>query len=648
MMDSQQKNNFDNKLFGFAINAVFTNDATKLSDCLDKISSQDLLIPLLRTAMIQPHKKTLWYQQLLMKWDELGNPGLKPNALQKQIHIISDHTCEPIEVFLRTKLATVGINSKVTFSDFDSVESECLNQDSNAFSEEVDYAALLLSTHWLEKFFPLSGLSERGNIQNAINTLDAILNSLASGGKQVIVCEFLPPSINPPCAKTSLDNQVGVLAGIAEINAFLRSRATALLSVIDLPSAIFYVNGAQALSELHFVRAKMPYSQTGFAALGKAVGSCIASLSGNTTRAVVFDLDNTIWGGVLGEVGERGIVTGRHSPEELGYYRLQEYLNGLASCGIILGVASKNNPESISVFEDNPDLAFTPKSISAYQIHWEPKSSSMSELSMEFGFGTEYFLFIDDNIFELAEVLLVHPYIDVLLSSEDPVETLCLLGSYSLFQGEHLTTADLLRNEHFSSLKASENTREKFHSYEDYLESLGIKLRVEHLNEENQDRVVQLIQKSNQFNLTTQRYNLNELEELVQSGADVGVVSYEDNFGYQGIISVVILKHEKTHTLIDTWLMSCRVLNRTVEHAVCNWMISHAITKLSGKFIPTDKNGIVKDLFQNLGFAKSNIDEGDSSTTWEFLSEKMKPLTTFAAVEDNVISGLNPAIVGEQ
>ena len=306
-MDSQQKNNFDNKLFGFAINAVFTNDATKLSDCLDKISSQDLLIPLLRTAMIQPHKKTLWYQQLLMKWDELGNPGLKPNALQKQIHIISDHTCEPIEVFLRTKLATVGINSKVTFSDFDSVESECLNQDSNAFSEEVDYAALLLSTHWLEKFFPLSGLSERGNIQNAINTLDAILNSLASGGKQVIVCEFLPPSINPPCAKTSLDNQVGVLAGIAEINAFLRSRATALLSVIDLPSAIFYVNGAQALSELHFVRAKMPYSQTGFAALGKAVGSCIASLSGNTTRAVVFDLDNTIWGGGFSVKSARGV-----------------------------------------------------------------------------------------------------------------------------------------------------------------------------------------------------------------------------------------------------------------------------------------------------------------------------------------------------
>jgi FkbH-like protein len=235
---------------------------------------------------------------------------------------------------------------------------------------------------------------------------------------------------------------------------------------------------------------------------------------------------------------------------------------------------------------------------------------------------------LDDSIYEIAQVLSVHPYIDVVLAGPDSQATITRLTNYRFFNAVSMSNEDLERGLRAVKLKEQREFKTSFSKIEDFLEAIQIQLIFSKLNLDNLNRIVQLFQKTNQFNLTTRRHKEKDLKQLENNGVMVYSVSYEDTFGSQGIIGVFTLNPKPNALIIENWLMSCRVLNRSVEQAVFSFILKNSRgKKIIGEYVPTEKNGLVRLLYQNLGFKKiiGTTDEKKDCEQWEYANTNSKP-----------------------
>jgi FkbH-like protein len=257
------------------------------------------------------------------------------------------------------------------------------------------------------------------------------------------------------------------------------------------------------------------------------------------------------------------------------------------------------------IFTENKEFVLNLDDFSSIQLGWSPKSDAVSQVSSELGFGSDFMVYLDDSLFEIAQVLSAHPYMDAIMAGPDSQSTIARLAYYRFFNAVSISDEDLKRSSRALKLREQREFKTSFSKIEDFLEAIQIRLSFSKLNAVNLNRVVQLFQKTNQFNLTTRRYGEEDLKQLERNGGEVYSVSYEDTFGSQGIISVITLVPEADVLHIESWLMSCRVLNRTVEQAVFAFILKKANGKqVSGEYIPTEKNALVRSLYETLGFKK--------------------------------------------
>lgn len=606
---------------GAALPLVFGDDPFALSDELDRLAAggDETAVPaLMRIGLLQPGRTTRWHQSLLNRWNDLGRPAMKPNAIEKTAAVLSDHTVDNITPLVTAFAAARGVHLEIEVKDYDSVELEALNPRSSVYSHAPDYALVILSDRWLNRHLGGSGLVRQTDLETCVDALRKIAGALLEhGSSQVLITAFPPGSNARPGGQVLHSEMIGRSAALARLNLELHQLQNDRLFLVDLPSAVHAAGGAGAYSPTNYLRAKMPYAQACTIAIATEIAAGIASLCGKTHRALITDLDNTLWGGVIGDLGVHAIITGQDSPDGLGYFLLQSYMKDLRTLGVPLAISSKNSPDVFSAFDDNPNIALDRSDFSSAQINWDPKSRSIATISSELGFGPEYMLFVDDNMFELAEALGQHPYLDIVHAAEDPCITLARLATGRYFHTLHLTDNDLSRQRQIAAKRAAEQAQQQFDNYDDYLRSLDIRVTVTDLNEANRSRVLQLLQKTNQFNLTTRRHTDADLDALEDAGASFGVFSYEDAFGPQGIISAVILVPEGDLLRIDSWVMSCRVLNRTVENAIHAWIVARAEHRpVVGEFIGTEKNGPVRDLYKSLGFELSHRDAAADRELW--------------------------------
>lgn len=606
-----------------ALPLVFDTNARALSTALDSLAEMgaaDAEQTLIRLGLLQPGRTTLWYQRLLNRWDDLGRPALKPNATSKRVAFLSNYTIDNIAPLVTAFGAALGVHMETRLAEYDAVESEALNPESRLYQEPADFVVLGLSEHWLDRYVGTQALVAREHVDQAIRMLKRITSAVLQQSRaHVLVTAFAPHSIPKPGGYVATEGMIGRSAVMSVLNGALLSLQSDRLSVLDCPQAVHFAGGCNAYSVPNYLRAKMPYEQQMLIALAREIAFGIASLCGKSHRALVTDLDNTIWGGVIGDDGRNGIVSNQDSPDGLAYYQLQAYFKSLESLGVLLAVASKNSPEMVDVFRDNDDIALTIEDFSSTQIHWDPKSQSIGRISAELGFGAEYFVFVDDNPFELAEVLTQHPHLDVVLAQIDPMATLAQLVESRYFHTLQVTSADLQRHSQIVSKRASAQLQTKFDDYDEYLKAIHIKVKALPFGQDNRRRVVQMLQKSNQFNLTTRRHTDADIDAFIASDATIGVFSYKDDFGQQGIIAAVILVPDGDQLRIDSWVMSCRVLNRTVEQAVCRWIIGQAGNRsIVGEFIGTEKNNLVRELYHRLGFRLQSRDEEADHEWWVF------------------------------
>lgn len=335
----------------------------------------------------------------------------------------------------------------------------------------------------------------------------------------------------------------------------------------------------------------------------------IAAMYGKVSKCLILDLDNTLWGGVIGDDGLENIEIGGLGTGK-AFTELQYWVKKLKNRGIILAVCSKNT-ESVAMepFEKHPDMVLRLDDITVFMANWDTKVENIRKIQSILNIGFDSMVFLDDNPFERNMVRENIPGIIIPELPADPADYLEHLYSLNLFETISFSGEDLQRTRLYQVEATRTAQQLSFANEDDFLKSLNMVSLVQPFNKFNTPRVAQLSQRSNQFNLRTVRHTEQDVAQLAEE-KDTFTLTFtlEDKFGDNGLISVIVLKKGAGELFIDTWLMSCRVLKRGMEKFILNTIVATALqnnyTKLKAEYIPTGKNELVKDHYKNLGFAE--------------------------------------------
>jgi FkbH-like protein len=367
---------------------------------------------------------------------------------------------------------------------------------------------------------------------------------------------------------------------------------------------------------------------------GELVGRLIAARQGRSYKCLVLDLDNTLWGGVIGDDGLDGIVLGQGSPLGEGFVAVQDYAKDLARRGVILAVSSKNDEaNALEPFEKHPEMVLRRSDIASFQANWSDKAANIRAIAADLNIGLDSLVFLDDNPFERSFVREQLPMVAVPeVPDDDPSLVPGVLADAGYFESLGITAEDRERTAQYQENRARAELQANAGDMDSYLRALKMRMVWSRFDSVGQNRVVQLINKTNQFNLTTRRHTDTDIAAIMADPQSFGLqIRLLDRFGDNGIIAIVIGRTTAPGTVtIDTWLMSCRVLGRGVERTTLNLVAEQAralgATRLVGAYIPTKKNGMVRDHYSKLGFSVlSQADDGGSTAVLDLTGYEPSP-----------------------
>lgn len=365
------------------------------------------------------------------------------------------------------------------------------------------------------------------------------------------------------------------------------------------------------------------------------VSRIICSLMGKNKKLVALDLDNTLWGGVVGDDGQAGLEIGSETSEGQLFSSVQNYFKQHKKLGVLLSVCSKNDEENALSGLSHPSGILTAEDFAIIKANWEPKPQNLADTARQLALLLESFVFVDDNPVERDIVRSMLPEVFV-PDFDTPEESIRIMDKLGFFEVTTLSEDDAARGEMYRANAQRASLESSFANYEDYLKSLEMKAVIADFAEVNIPRITQLTNKSNQFNLTTKRYTQTEMEQCAKSHDYIRLSGQlSDKFGDNGIVSVVIGKKEQSSLHVELWLMSCRVLKRDMEYAMLDTLVSECkkadISEIYGYYYPTKKNAMVKDLYSGFGFEKISEDE-NGNTVWRLDTADYKPKCSVIAI----------------
>jgi FkbH-like protein len=357
------------------------------------------------------------------------------------------------------------------------------------------------------------------------------------------------------------------------------------------------------------------------------------SIRGRTVKCVVLDLDNTLWGGVIGDDGVDGIALSAHGDGE-SFYEFQSFLRELQKRGILLAVCSKNSPDNaLKPFLEHAEMVLRREHITVFVANWDDKAENICRIREKLNISFESMVFLDDNPFERNLVRSLLPNVIVPELPEEPAEYVRTICELNLFETSSFSVEDTLRTELYRQRAEGEEMQATFASVEEYLRSLEMEITVGRFEPKRIPRIAQLMQRSNQFNLTTRRRSEAECEELMKDAECYPIFAeLKDRLGNHGLISIIVAQSRDQELFLSDWLMSCRVLTRGVEQFVMNHCVEYA-ARCAKKWIvaeyrPTAKNGMVKNFYEQFGFESTPAAE-DGVTTWRLEVANYRPAVTF-------------------
>jgi FkbH-like protein len=536
-------------------------------------------------------------------------------------------TVEPMLPLLRAAALLHGVDLQSQVGEFNAYPQELLDPNSALYTSQPDVVYLAVQTRDLlpdlwERAASLDPAQAQTLVEQALANLRSWVALFRERSRAHLVLFDLALPAWPSAGLLDAQALEGQTAKILWLNQQLRALAAAHTGVTVLPfeALVSRIGRQQFYDERKWLTARMPVAASALWPLASECLRMLLPLQGKVCKALVVDLDNTLWGGIVGEDGPHGIKLSAEYPGA-AYRAFQRAILDLYERGIIIAVASKNNPaDAMEVIEKHPGMLLRPQHFSALQISWAEKAQSLRAIAAELNIGIDALAFVDDNPVEREHVRIQVPEVYVIDLPADPMAYADTLRAVPVFERTVLTSEDRARGALYAAERARTSLEEASGSVEEFYRSLEMTMTIGSASPGAVARIAQLTQKTNQFNLTTRRYDEQQIVEFARR-PDMGVYScaVRDKFGDNGLVGVAITRQDGAAWEIDTFLLSCRVIGRTVETAFLAHLAEQAraagVRTLRGWYLPTKKNPPAKDFYSRHHFQA--ISENESGVLWE-------------------------------
>lgn len=551
-----------------------------------------------------------------------GKLALRPFRLA----ILRSFTVEPIVPLLRAEAFAYGIDLEVHVGDFNTYAQDLLDGNSSLYRFAPDAVVLAVLSEAVApelscNFADLSQEAAQQAANRAVHACEQWIAAFRKNSQAALIVHSLEHPRSPSLGILDSQSESGQSGLTQRINRELRRIAQEFrgVYVLDYDALVARHGSEHWHDERKWLVARLPISADHLLPMAREWMCFIVPLSGRSAKALVVDLDNTLWGGVIGEDGMAGIKVGPEYPGA-GYQALQRAMLDLSRKGILLAVCSKNNlDDAMEALEKHPGMLLRAKDFAALRINWTDKAQNLREIAQELNIGLDALAFLDDNPFEREQVRTVLPEVTVIDIPQNPLEYASALRNCAVFERVTLSAEDQQRTAMYAAQRERAGAEQQFQSKEDFFRFLEQEADLDPVSELTLARVAQLTQKTNQFNLTTRRYSEAQIAELAkQPGWNIVSIRVRDRFGDHGLVGVAITHDEGEQCEVDSFLLSCRVIGRTIETALLAHIAEGAAERgrkrLVGWFLPTKKNAPARDFYLQHGFERR--DENDSGSLW--------------------------------
>jgi len=542
-----------------------------------------------------------------------------------KLAILRSFTVEPIVPLLRAEAFVYGIDLQVHVGDFNTYVQDLLDASSPLYRFTPDAVLLAVrgdaaAPELYSGFANLPAVTALQTVEHAIQNYEQWIAAFRRNCQAALIVHSLERPMNPSFGVLDSQSDCGQSGLIQRVNGELRRIAGRNhgIYVLDYDALVARYGTKQWHDERKWLMARLPISADHLLPMAKEWMRFVAPLSGRIAKAIVVDLDNTLWGGVIGEDGMAGIKIGPEYPGA-AYQALQRALLDLSRRGILLAICSKNNlDDAMEALEQHPGMLVRAKDFTAIRINWTDKAQNLREIAQELNIGMDALAFLDDNYFEREQVRAALPEVTVIDISQNPMEYAAAVRDCPVFERITLSAEDQQRTTMYAEQRSRTEAGQQFQTKEDFFRYLQQEADLEPVNDLTLARVAQLTQKTNQFNLTTRRYTEQQIAEMAHSDWYVFSIKVRDRFGDHGLVGVAIVRDQGDQCEIDTFLLSCRVIGRTVETALLAHIAESArqrgCKRLAGWFFPTKKNAPARDFYSQHGFV--NQEQNESGSLW--------------------------------
>jgi len=524
-------------------------------------------------------------------------PGL--NLRPCRWAFVRSFTVEPLVPVLRAAAYTSGIALEIHLGEFNAWAQEMLDPASALYRFQPEIAVLAVLARDLAK-------------DNALERLTDAIAAFRRYSEAALIVHTLEQPAIPAAGVLDAQDREGEAARIRYINSGLAGLAKQHRGVylLDYDALVARYGRDQWGDERKWLTVRLPVASAHLPHLAAEWLRFAHPLAGKVAKCVAVDLDNTLWGGVIGEDGMAGVQLGPEYPGA-AFQEVQRALLDLSQRGILLAVCSKNNPaEAMEALSSHPGMLLQPRHFAAMRINWNPKAQSLREIAQELNIGLDAVAFLDDNPVERQHVREQAPEAIVIELPDNPMAFARAVRDCPWFERLTLSDEDRKRQDYYAAQRERAELERSVTSKEDFYRSLEQVCEITAVNEATLARVAQLTQKTNQFNLTTRRYTEQQVAAMAECpGWRVWTLRVKDRYADNGLVGVAISRQEGSVCEIDTFLMSCRVIGRTVETALLARIAADARERgartLQGVFLPTKKNAPAAEFYRDHGFEES-------------------------------------------
>ena len=559
-----------------------------------------------------------------------------------RVALLSSFTINGLEQTLRVLCFENKINCKTYVGNYNQYNQEILDKNSNLYKFNPDVTFLILDTRSLlgDLFFSPYSISNEKRIEfidNKINEIEQLIQSFTeSHQSKLIVTTLSIPTYSPyGIYETKTDYGLQQMVRTFNENLINFFKNNPVVYVYDFNQFIGKHGEHNIFDFKQYLLGDVKISMNYIPYFGDEIMSYLKSILGLNKKCIVLDLDNTLWGGIVGEDGYAGIILG-DTPTGKAFVEFQKIILSLQQRGIILAINSKNNiDDAMDVIKNHPNMILREEHFVSIKINWNDKASNLQEIATELNIGLDSMVFFDDDPVNRELVRSTMPEVLTPELPTDPYLFSMIIKNLNDFNVLKITDEDAKRGKMYLQQRKRIEFSQKTNNLDNFLNQLNIKVTVKPASEFTLPRISQLTLKTNQFNLTTKRYHEEDIQSILNSSSNiVGCVQVEDKFGDNGITGVYIInKDNDLEWSLDTFLLSCRIMGRKIEDGVLDHILGQArdagVRRIKATYIPTKKNMPVKDFLPNFGFRQEN------NSWYYYIDEKVKKPNHIEMIIDN-------------